>query len=171
MIIVCNLYDMPSSVKESGASHMVSLIQSSHMPDTPADPPGIQHLKIAVDDITEPMLGMTLPREDHVADLIDFVANWNRRKPIVVHCHLGISRSMAAALTLLSLDRPGDEVRAGQWLRRRAAHAQPNRLMVSHADALLGRNGRMLAALDAMGPAKIPLTRGPVTQIALDPEL
>ena len=77
---------------------------------------------------------------------------------------------MAAALTLLSLDRPGEEVALGRWLRQRAAHAQPNRLIVSHADALLGRQGRLLDALDAMGPRQSFLLRGPVTRIALDPK-
>lgn len=42
--------------------------------------------------------------------------------------------------------------------------------MVSHADALLSRKGRMLIALDAMGPVQKRLERGPVTHIALHPQ-
>jgi predicted protein tyrosine phosphatase len=37
-------------------------------------------------------------------------------------------------------------------MRRRAPHAQPNRLLVSHADAALGRDGAMIAAVNGMGP-------------------
>ena len=162
---------MPVSATAARATHIVSLIQEAHMPDTPASPPGVKHLKIAVDDITEPVDGMTAPSEGHVAELIDFVSDWDRETPIVLHCEEGNGRSMAAALTLLSLDRPGDEVQAARWLRRRAAHARPNRLFVSHADKLLGRKGRMLGALDAMGPAQPGLEHGPVTRVPVNLEL
>ena len=37
-------------------------------------------------------------------------------------------------------------------IRRRAAHANPNPLLVRHADEALGRGGRMMDALAAMGP-------------------
>jgi len=37
-------------------------------------------------------------------------------------------------------------------MRQRAPHAQPNRLLVRHADEALGRDGKMVAALNAMGP-------------------
>ena len=37
-----------------------------------------------------------------------------------------------------------------QLLRELAPHAQPNRLMIRHADELLERNGRMIAAVEAM---------------------
>lgn len=171
MIIVCSLKEMPASAMSARATHIVSLIQQAHMPDTPANPLGIKHLKINVDDITEPVDGMTAPSEDHVAALIDFVSDWDRETPIIVHCEDGNSRSMAAALTLLSLDRPGDEVPAARWLRKRAAHARPNRLIVSHADTFLGRNGRLIGALDAMGPAQPDAGHGPVTRVPVNLEL
>ena len=37
-------------------------------------------------------------------------------------------------------------------LRRRSDTASPNRRIVSIADDLLGRNGRMVDAIDAIGP-------------------
>ncbi len=52
---------MPATATNVGPTHIVSLIQGSHMPDTPTDQPGVRHLKIDVDDITEPMMGMILP--------------------------------------------------------------------------------------------------------------
>ena len=60
---------------------------------------------------------------------------------------------MASAFTILC-DRlePGREIEIARAMRRRAPHAQPNRLMVSHADQALGRHGAMVAALNAMGP-------------------
>ena len=39
-------------------------------------------------------------------------------------------------------------------VRARGAHAQPNRLMVQVADELLARQGRMSAAVEALGPGR-----------------
>src|SRR3569623_2075983 len=63
-----------------------------------------------------------------------------------------LSRSMASAFTILC-DRlgPGCEAEIAKAMRRRAPHAQPNRLLVRHADEALGRGGAMLAAVAAMG--------------------
>ena len=44
-----------------------------------------------------------------------------------------------------------DEEELAWHLRRLSPSASPNRLIVSHADALLGRDGRMIAAVDAIG--------------------
>ena len=59
---------------------------------------------------------------------------------------------MASAYTILC-DRlgPGREIEIAQAMRRRAPHASPNALLVRHADEALGRGGRMVTALDAMG--------------------
>jgi predicted protein tyrosine phosphatase len=44
-----------------------------------------------------------------------------------------------------------DEEDLAWQLRRLSPSASPNRLIVSHADAVLGRGGRMVAAVDAIG--------------------
>ena len=60
---------------------------------------------------------------------------------------------MASAYVILC-DRLGHgrEAEIARAMRRRAPHACPNSLLVRHADDALGRDGRMLAALEAMGP-------------------
>ena len=60
---------------------------------------------------------------------------------------------MASAFTILC-DRlgPDREIEIARAIRQRAPHAQPNRLLVQHADDALGRGGRMIAALNSMGP-------------------
>lgn len=165
MIIVCSLKDMPLVAADNAPTHIVSLIQPAAMPQTPAGLSPTQHLKIAIDDITEPCDGMILPTQAHVGEFIEFVARWEGKGPIVLHCHAGVSRSMAAALVLLCLRNPGEELAAARWLRRRAAHANPNRLMVSLADTLLSRDGHLLHALDSMAPAHSALDGGPVTHV------
>ena len=72
---------------------------------------------------------------------------------MLIHCYAGISRSPAAALIAMVLDAPGREQAAALTLREAAPHAQPNRLLIELSDDLLGRGGRLVAALDAMGPA------------------
>jgi len=60
---------------------------------------------------------------------------------------------MASAYTILC-DRlgPGREIEIAKAIRARAPHAQPDRLLVMHADEALGRGGRMIWALNSMGP-------------------
>jgi predicted protein tyrosine phosphatase len=51
-------------------------------------------------------------------------------------------------------------------IRRAAGHANPNLLLVRHADAALGRDGRMLEALNAMGPP-LQVMEGVITALRL----
>jgi predicted protein tyrosine phosphatase len=75
---------------------------------------------------------------------------------MLIHCWAGISRSTASAFTIACmLNEPGRETDIARLLRARAAHAQPNRRLVALADDILARDGRMVDALDAMGPAKV----------------
>jgi predicted protein tyrosine phosphatase len=53
------------------------------------------------------------------------------------------------------LSPPGRELEIAQELRRRAPHAQPNARIIAFADALLDRDGRMVDAIDAIGPGKV----------------
>jgi predicted protein tyrosine phosphatase len=53
------------------------------------------------------------------------------------------------------LNEPGREADIARMLRARAPHAQPNPRLVALADDILGREGRMVDAVDAMGPARV----------------
>lgn len=71
---------------------------------------------------------------------------------MVVHCWAGISRSTAAAFTALcSLNPSVPEELIAAHLRAASPTATPNRLIVRLADAELGRNGRMVAAVERIG--------------------
>jgi len=74
---------------------------------------------------------------------------------------------MASAFTILC-DRlgPGREIEIARAMRQRAPHAQPNRLLVSHADDALGRGGRMVMALNSMGPP-LMVEEGVITSFPL----
>jgi predicted protein tyrosine phosphatase len=111
------------------------------------------HLKLGINDIADPAAGPAAPARRHVDVLLEFSRDWDGERPFLIHCWAGISRSMASAFTILC-DRlgPGREIEIAQAMRRRAPHAQPNRLLVRHADEALGRGGAMLSAVEAMGP-------------------
>ncbi|MDJ1157763.1 tyrosine phosphatase family protein [Chelatococcus sp. SYSU_G07232] len=149
---VCPLSRLASTVALTGASHIVTLINMGTPVERPASIPVSRHLFIGVSDITEPLEGHVLPGEEHVTRLLDFVHGWEREKPLVVHCYAGISRSTAAAfITACALSPTRDEQAIAETLRRASPTATPNPRLVATADALLGRDGRMVAAIASIG--------------------
>jgi len=112
------------------------------------------HLKVSMDDITEPMDGYTTPSETHVDQVLNFVRGWDRKAPMVIHCYAGVSRSTASAFAAACMLNPHrDEMEIAKKLRAASPIASPNRLIVSLADKALGRDGRMIRALESIGPA------------------
>jgi predicted protein tyrosine phosphatase len=153
MIHVCSLARLHDTVEETKATHVVTLLKDRHLV---ARPDGIaveRHLILGLDDICEPIDGYVCPAEEHVSDLISFVRGWNRSAPMVVHCYAGISRSTAGAfIGACALNPQRDEATIAWSIRRASPTAMPNRRLVSLADRMLGREGRMLAAIEAIGP-------------------
>src|SRR5262249_41001721 len=152
MIHVCSLARLHETVEETGASHVVTLLNDRHLVARPNGIPAERHLILGMDDICEPIDGYVCPAEEHVADLIDFVRGWNRNAPMVVHCYAGVSRSTAGAFVSACALNPQRAEAAIAWsIRHASPTATPNRRLVSLADRVLGRDGRMLAAIDAIG--------------------
>jgi predicted protein tyrosine phosphatase len=154
MIHVCSLARLHATVGETGARHVVTLLKRS---DQVVLPPNIapgNHLVLNVDDISFPMEGFVAPGTAHVERLIDFVGAWDRAAPMVVHCFAGISRSTAGAYVAACALNPGRNEGDIAWAIRHASPtAQPNARIVSIADMLLGRDGRMIQAIETIGPA------------------
>jgi predicted protein tyrosine phosphatase len=121
-----------------------------------------------MDDITEEMDGFVAPTDAHIEKVLNFVRGWDRSAPLVVHCYAGISRSTASAFAAVcALNPHRDEIAIARLIRAASPIAQPNRLIVSLADKALGREGRMLRALDEMGPGSM-LVEGRPFHIDLD---
>lgn len=151
-ILVCPLSQVPAVIATRAPSHVVSLLDPhSAFPDAPDR----RHLKVGVHDITEDLQGWIAPGRTHLADILDFIGTWERAAPILIHCYAGISRSTATAFITACVHNPGIDEEAIAWtLRRASTVAWPNRRMVALADAELGRGGRMVAAIDAIGAGR-----------------
>jgi predicted protein tyrosine phosphatase len=93
------------------------------------------------------------PQHDHVAEILGFIDRMltaGRPVRFYVHCHAGVSRSTATAyLALACRHGAGNEEAAFAALLGLTEKPWPNHSIVAHADALLGRRGRLLAPLDA----------------------
>jgi predicted protein tyrosine phosphatase len=152
MIHVCSLARLHETVEETGALHVVSLIGDEVAIDRPRAIAAENHLWLRLHDISSPLDGYVMPDERHIADLLSFVRRWDRRAPLVVHCYAGISRSTASAFaSVCALNPHRDEGSIAQALRLASPTATPNIRIVSLADRLLGRRGRMVAAIETIG--------------------
>jgi len=162
MIHVCSLADLPETVRITGASHVLTVMGKVGQVERPASILAANHLKVSMDDITEPMDGYVMPSEIHVGQVLNFVRGWDRAAPLVVHCYAGISRSTASAFAAACMLNPHrDEMEIAQKLRAASPNASPNRLIVSLADKALGRDGRMVRALESIGSASMMIAGTP----------
>jgi predicted protein tyrosine phosphatase len=151
-VLVSPLSHVQATVAMARVSHLVTLINGETLIDTPETIGRDQHLRLSMNDIAEPRDGLVVPSEDHVAQLIQFAEQWNREAPLLIHCWAGISRSTAGAFVVLcALNPHADEHSLARALRRASPTAYPNRRIVALADIVLGRNGRMSAAVDHIG--------------------
>jgi predicted protein tyrosine phosphatase len=156
MIHVCSLAALPDIVRSTGASHVLTVMAKVDQVRRPESVLEANHLKVAVDDITEAIDGFVVPSEVHIEQVLKFVRGWDRSAPLVVHCYAGISRSTASAFAAAcALNPHRDEIAIARQIRAASPIAAPNRLIVSLADKALQRQGRMLRALDAMGPGSL----------------
>ncbi len=155
MIHVCSLARLYATVDETKARHIVTLLRLTDRVQRPAHIAAENHLILAVDDIAAHQDGYTVPAQEHIERLIDFVGQWDRGAPMVVHCYAGISRSTAAAYVAACVLNPNrDELQIAQAIRASSKTAQPNAAIVSIADRILKRDGRMVRAVEAIGPAQ-----------------
>jgi predicted protein tyrosine phosphatase len=162
MIHVCSLAALADTVKATGASHVLTVMANVDQVKRPESVLEANHLKVQVDDITEHIDGFVAPCDFHIERVLNFVRGWDRSAPLVVHCYAGISRSTASAFAAVcALNPHRDEIAIARQIRAASPIASPNRLIVSLADKALGREGRMLRALDEMGPGSMTVEGRP----------
>lgn len=152
IIYVGPLSAVGTTVSSAGVGHLVTLINDDTLVQTPAAIEPDRHLRLAMNDISVPQPGLVPPNDDHVAELIDFAVTWDRQAPMLIHCWAGISRSTAAAfITLCALNPEADERGIAEDLRSASPTATPNIRLVEIGDRTLGREGRMVSAIESIG--------------------
>jgi predicted protein tyrosine phosphatase len=152
MIIVGPLSKVQPLVDAHGVRHVMTLLAPETPHETPRGVDQERHLKLFFHDIVQHMDGHTPPTAADAERMLAFFQSWQREAPMLIHCWAGISRSTAAAFTALCMFRPqADEEELALELRRASPSATPNRLIVSLADDILGRQGRMVKAVEKIG--------------------
>lgn len=165
-LLITPYSELLASVRRHKPSHVLSVL-ADPIVERPESIAPERHLQISMHDIAEPMADMVTPSRQHIERILSFGRGWERTQPFLVHCWAGISRSTAAAYILLcDMHGPGHEQRIAKALRFHAPHAQPNSLMVRHADAVLGRKGQMIEAVESIGEP-IFVLEGEVVELPL----
>lgn len=155
-IVVCSLAAVEDELVRHGASHLVTLLSPGSTGPVAAAIGDGQRLYLSINDIDEPIEGLTAPDEATVDAILAFAERWDEVQPMVVHCWAGISRSTATAFVIACARNPETPERdIAMALRHASPTAYPNRRIVALADDRLGRGGRMSAALAAMSPPEL----------------
>ena len=149
---VCPLARIGEIVSRTGARSLVTLLSPGADIERPAGIAPERHLYLAVSDIVTPTPGQALPESSHLENLVAFVEAWDRAEPMLIHCFAGVSRSTAAAfIAACALTPSRDEFAIAQALRAASPTASPNARLVALGDGALGRGGRMIEAIAAIG--------------------
>jgi predicted protein tyrosine phosphatase len=165
----CDFYALRADVTDSDTMHvsplsalgaitarfdsfdLLTLLSPDH-PETDWSGLGCsRHVRLAFHDIVEQRAGLIAPDRKTLQAILDFGRGRIGQRAMLIHCWAGISRSSAAAFAIACDRNPGYERAIADELRRRAAFVTPNRLMVKLADDMMGRNGRMIEAIDRIG--------------------
>jgi len=136
-------------------THVVSINDPDRAPPGPLLHHEGAHLVLSFHDISDPdprLVGMAAPKSQDVECIIEFAAGIHEGSEVLCHCAAGISRSSAAALTILASKLEPSSIsamKAVQEVLRIKDMIHPNGLMVGFADRLLGYKGRLVDAYSA----------------------
>jgi predicted protein tyrosine phosphatase len=157
LLTVCGLEELDAH-RERRVTDVLSLLD----PGTP-EPAAFDaydahhHVTFHFHDITEPHPGMIAPELKDVEAILKFgkeITGQERQdgeRHLLIHCHMGISRSTAAMAMLLMQAHPGeDEDAIAARLTAIRPKAWPNSRMIAFADNILARGGRLTLAARKM---------------------
>lgn len=146
----------------------MSLLAPAQVSAFQADFLACEKLLLAFNDVLAPGPGLVAPDESIAGAIVAFAGACAAGDIVLAHCWMGVSRSPAAAYIIACARAPGEEGAIAKTLRRRSPVATPNRLLVALADDLLGRAGRMVDAIDAIGRGREFLGDAPPFALPLD---
>jgi predicted protein tyrosine phosphatase len=157
LLTVCGLEELESH-RERRVTDVLSLLDPG-APEPSAFAAYDEHHRLTLHfhDILEPQLGMTPPEPKDVHTILKFGKELEGQEPysgerhLLIHCHMGISRSTAAMAMLLAQAHPDqDEEIIAERLTAIRPKAWPNSRMIAFADEILSRGGRLTLAARKM---------------------
>jgi predicted protein tyrosine phosphatase len=154
-ITICGIDEL-SSHAAAKVTHVLSILDPG-VPEPAAFRRFGDHAKLELrfhDVIEEHVAGYDSPQPYHIEQLLafgrDLISLPDGSAHLLVHCHMGISRSSAAAALLLAEARPdwtGKQVMVG--ISKVRPRAWPNLRMIELGDVMLGRGGDLVEAVRA----------------------
>ena len=154
VLTICGLKELEQH-GSSGVTHVLSILDPG-WPEPEAFRLYDAHHRTTLHfhDIIEPRPDRLLPEKGHVEAILGFGASIARDAGsregghLLVHCHMGVSRSTAAMATVIAQANPeADEDAIFAHLEAIRPQVWPNSVMIDYADTLLGRGGRLTQAL------------------------
>ena len=149
VLTICGLDELDEH-SARGVSHILSILDPG-WPEPKAFWAFDPHLRTTLHfhDAIVAAPGIVLPQRENVEAILAFGRDvGDDLRHLLIHCHAGISRSTAAMLMILAQAFPRESEHAiVDRLVRIRPQAWPNSLMIEYADDLLGREGRLMAAV------------------------
>jgi predicted protein tyrosine phosphatase len=152
-ITICGIDELVD-YSNAKVTHVLSILDPA-TPEPEAFGTYDEHAKLELrfhDVIEANVPGYDSPQPHHIEALLEFGRSLIALPPgeghLLVHCHMGISRSTAAALLLLAEampERPAKEMMAE--IANVRSKAWPNLRMIEIGDHMLGLNGDLVRAV------------------------
>lgn len=152
MLIVCSLDGAAAAYAAHRPQRVISLVSEDEAPPRFEGLAAVAHMMLHAARETSAREIDAAARQ-RAAEIVRFLNEWDGKGAILIHCQRGVARSMAAAYVVMCARAPSmREAAIAQGLRKAAPHADPCPLLVAHADRLMGRDGRMIAAIEDLSP-------------------
>lgn len=149
-LTICGIHELVTH-SDKNVTHVLSIIDPERPDLTEFSGFGIhERTTLRFHDIIADIEGQILPSQKHTEAILSFGQAFQSRTDsdaeshILVHCHMGVSRSTAAMLTLMAQASPDEPAEVlFQRLANVRPQAWPNSRMVAFADEQLGRGGEL----------------------------
>jgi predicted protein tyrosine phosphatase len=147
-VLVCPARHVTSVLSATRVERIISLVSPGAALELLAeDGPARDVLRFH--DIDEARKGLVAPSR---ADVEAILQAAQEVETLLIHCHAGISRSTAALLTVACWSQPSRSPNdIAMALRKASPQATPNRRIIGFADEILRCEGRLTAAVAAIG--------------------
>jgi predicted protein tyrosine phosphatase len=147
-LTICGLHELDAHGARD-VTHVLSLLDPG-TPEPTAFSTYDPHVRTTLyfHDAIEPGPDIVLPEMSDIETILAFARDAGDVRHLLIHCHMGISRSTAAMLMVMAQAFPKDrEDSLIDRLTEIRPQAWPNSRMIAFADERLGRNGRLMAAV------------------------